>query len=472
MSFLFLQPRAIASCKFLQKPPRLNSFQKIQTTNLRLNRTSRAAFSTEQETPAESFESRDWLHMLKEIKKDSSKYNFYRKDIALNWQMQEELVNDHYRRLELRKRLGLEQETQEEEEEDVSLEEETTNDKEGEGQELQQDEKEERWDMSVKRTEAQSEREKAKIKNQLIFENLYSQDKAETQAKGGSFFASESDLASLEKLQEEDPEEIFRQLKIPSNELDKEDLRLFIKKLAEEQEGEEKPEMQEELEDDEDEEEEGEGKGKSKVSALHRPDQDFENLEDEAMAEQRSGSTPKFGFIPSKEYIKHREVLKMGRHTKITAGGRMFSFSCLVLIGNGNGSAGLGYGKALTVAQAVVNANRDAEKNIISFPLHEGRTIPADWSGKVGCSKFILRRGGDGFGLQLLHKWYPIIQLFGYKDLFFRTYWARRNKANLIRAMMKGFRAYLPPDSVALATGKKHFSMNKVVRKGDIKYSF
>jgi hypothetical protein len=89
------------------------------------------------------------------------------------------------------------------------------------------------------------------------------------------------------------------------------------------------------------------------------------------------------------DQIIWRTTVKMGRHTKIIAGGRVFSYSALVVVGTGNGAGGIGYGKALKAPEAVMKATKDAEKNMIPIFRYKGRTIKKDLVAKYVSTKVV-----------------------------------------------------------------------------------
>jgi len=109
---------------------------------------------------------------------------------------------------------------------------------------------------------------------------------------------------------------------------------------------------------------------------------DLDNDEDFAKAMSYISNEHSIAPISGDEYegdrFPVREILKVSRHTQITAAGRVYSFSALVLLGTGKGTAGLGYGRGNTVPEAVMMAKRAAEKNMISLNLHRGTSIGAD----------------------------------------------------------------------------------------------
>eukprot|EP01097_Dermamoeba_algensis_P003332 TRINITY_DN2345_c0_g1_i4.p1 TRINITY_DN2345_c0_g1~~TRINITY_DN2345_c0_g1_i4.p1 ORF type:complete len:323 (+),score=92.96 TRINITY_DN2345_c0_g1_i4:927-1895(+) len=214
----------------------------------------------------------------------------------------------------------------------------------------------------------------------------------------------------------------------------------------------------------------------SATSSGTQDDDEEDDEEDDDMdpdAPQRGLDKRPFHQKPLEELFPHREILKIGSHTVVTKGGRINSISCLSIIGDGNGTVGLGYGKAAQQEQAVKNSMRDAMKNIVFLPRFEGRTITGSHEVKYGATKVLLKGGPEGYGIRAKHKWYPLIRLFGYQDLMFKIIKGRKNKANMIKAMIKGFGKSVNPSDIQRATGKKLFCHNDIVRQQkNIKYTF
>lgn len=129
----------------------------------------------------------------------------------------------------------------------------------------------------------------------------------------------------------------------------------------------------------------------------------FEKLVNEFFSERKSTIFAKetiHYFDKLAEKFPYQNLVKIGRHCKVMPGGRVFSFSALVTIGNGKGSAGVGYGKALQVSKALENALRDAEKNIISIFRYQNRTILSTIKFKFISTIILLQPLKEGKGLR------------------------------------------------------------------------
>lgn len=102
--------------------------------------------------------------------------------------------------------------------------------------------------------------------------------------------------------------------------------------------------------------------------------------------------------IKSTESELKDKLVNLGRVTKVTKGGRTFSFSALVVVGDGNGSVGYGLGKARDVSESIAKAVDDAKKNLVKVPILKG-TIPHQQNGKYGAGRVLIKPAADGTGV-------------------------------------------------------------------------
>ena len=93
------------------------------------------------------------------------------------------------------------------------------------------------------------------------------------------------------------------------------------------------------------------------------------------------------------------KLVSINRITKVVKGGRRFTFSALVVVGNYAGLVGIGYGKAKQVPDAIKKATLSAKNNLIKIPLREGRTLHHDIVAKDGAGKVLLRSAPSGTGI-------------------------------------------------------------------------
>ena len=129
------------------------------------------------------------------------------------------------------------------------------------------------------------------------------------------------------------------------------------------------------------------------------------------------------------------KVLYINRCSKVVKGGRKFSFSALILVGDSEGNIGFGFGKANEVSDAIRKGSEAARKNIISFEL-EGSTIPheifVEWDG----SRVLLKPAPEGTGVIAGSKVRSVLELGGVKDVVAKNF-GSSNPLNQVRATFK-----------------------------------
>ena len=140
-----------------------------------------------------------------------------------------------------------------------------------------------------------------------------------------------------------------------------------------------------------------------------------------------------------KEEPKNKEfdekVLFINRCAKVVKGGRRFSFSALVIVGNGKGSVGMGFGKANEVVDAVAKAVSDGKKHMQSFEL-DGDTIPHDVTASADGAKVIIKSAEKGTGIVAGSQVRAVLEMCGLKDVVAKSL-AGNNPSNQVRATIK-----------------------------------
>lgn len=129
-------------------------------------------------------------------------------------------------------------------------------------------------------------------------------------------------------------------------------------------------------------------------------------------------------------------VIRIYRSAKVVKGGRRFSFSALVVVGDGNGKVGLGYGKANEVPSAVEKAMKDARRQIISVPLLNG-TIPYPIAAKYAACKVVLVPAAPGTGIIAGGALRGVLEAAGIHNILTKTH-RTNNPKNLVKATMRG----------------------------------
>ncbi|MDJ1646477.1 30S ribosomal protein S5 [Mycoplasma sp. M6879] len=149
------------------------------------------------------------------------------------------------------------------------------------------------------------------------------------------------------------------------------------------------------------------------------------------------------------------KVIDIARVVKVVKGGRNFSFSAFVVVGNKKGKVGYGHGKAKEVPDAIKKAVKDAKNHLVDVPLiKDSTTIPHEITEKFLASKVILKPAPKGKGIIASGSVRAVIELAGYHDIVTKTY-GSRTKANVVKATLKALRELRTPEEIAALRDKK-----------------
>jgi small subunit ribosomal protein S5 len=149
--------------------------------------------------------------------------------------------------------------------------------------------------------------------------------------------------------------------------------------------------------------------------------------------------------------LKER-VIEINRVAKVVKGGRRFSFTALVVIGDEVDRVGLGYGKAREVPLAISKAVEDAKKNLFRVPKH-GNTITHEILGVSDAARVVLRPASEGTGVIAGAGVRAVLELAGIRDVLAKSL-GTTTPINMTRATVDGLRRLVRPEEVAELRGK------------------
>ncbi len=162
-------------------------------------------------------------------------------------------------------------------------------------------------------------------------------------------------------------------------------------------------------------------------------------------------------MLRSSEIELKDKLVTVNRVTKVTKGGRTFSFSAIVVVGNEKGIVGHGLGKAKEVAEAIAKAIDDAKKNLVEVPVYNG-TIPHEQLGKYGGARVFVKPASGGTGVIAGGAMRAVLESVGVKDVLAKSK-GSSNPHNVVKATIDALMQLRDPKEVAELRG---ISVNKV----------
>jgi len=161
--------------------------------------------------------------------------------------------------------------------------------------------------------------------------------------------------------------------------------------------------------------------------------------------------------VKSSDVELQEKVVKIIRVAKVVKGGRRFSFSAIVVVGNGSGIVGFGLGKANEVTDAISKGVDDAKKNLIKVGILNG-TIPHETFTKFGASKVLLKPAAEGTGVLAGGAMRAVLEAAGVKDVIGKSL-GSSNPHNVVKATVKALVGMRMPHTIAEQRG---ISLSKV----------
>jgi small subunit ribosomal protein S5 len=153
------------------------------------------------------------------------------------------------------------------------------------------------------------------------------------------------------------------------------------------------------------------------------------------------------------DYELNDRVIHINRVSKVVKGGRRFSFSALVVVGDGQGVVGVGLGKAGEVPEAIRKGVEKARKSLIQIPLIDGRTLPHDVIGISGAGRVLMQPASPGTGVIAGGPVRAVVESAGVSDVLTKTL-GTKTPRNVVNAVMAGLQDLRDPEERLAQLGR------------------
>lgn len=183
------------------------------------------------------------------------------------------------------------------------------------------------------------------------------------------------------------------------------------------------------------------------------PAESSEQKEGKAKSGKKRSAPPKNNKPQSLHPDMEERVVAVNRVAKVVKGGRRFSFSALMIVGDKKGKVGYGLGKAKEVPEAIRKATQAAHKNLVNVPIENG-TIPHQTLGEFDAGKILFKPAAEGTGVKAAGACRSILELAGVKNILTKSL-RGNNPHNVVKATFTALRMLRSPEQIASVRGKE-----------------